>query len=231
MAMNVCIIPARGGSKRIPRKNIKDFNGKPMLAYAIDTAKKTGLFERIVVSTDDTEIAEIAEQFGASVLWRPDELANDYATTVAVIRHAIEWLDLASTMVCCVYPCTPLLTSEQLSDGLKRLTQAPPSGTQAKFCFPVLEFASVIFRGLQLDEQGLVSTIFAATEQQRTQDLRHAYYDAGQFYWGQAADWLTLDSIHNHGIALPLPKHSVVDVDDETDWQFAEQLYQLRFSF
>lgn len=226
--MNVCIIPARGGSKRIPRKNIKAFNGKPMIAYAIKTAQQTGLFDHIIVSTDDTEIAQIAEQNGATVLQRPTKLADDYATTIAVIRHAIVTLSLPIDYVCCLYPCTPLLTATQIVQGFLQLQAAELTQVNAKFCFPVLAFPSVIFRGLQLDDEQQISTIFNDTERQRTQDLSEAYYDAGQFYWGKKDRWLTEASIHNHGIAIVLPKHSVVDIDDEADWQFAEQLYQLR---
>lgn len=218
--MNICIIPARGGSKRIPRKNIKDFCGKPMLARAIDTAKNSQLFSQIIVSTDDSDIADIAQQNGAEVIFRPVKLADDYATTVAVIRHAIQDLPDNSD-ICCLYPCTPLLTPKILIDSLQVW-----QNSTSLYCFPMLEFASNIMRALQLTDTNEVASVFAANEQVRTQDLPHAYYDAGQFYWGKRKTWLTEDKIHNHAVGVVLPKYSVVDIDDDNDWQFAEMLFQ-----
>lgn len=220
--MNICIIPARCGSKRIPRKNIKDFCGKPMLARAIDTAKNSQLFSQIIVSTDDSEIAKIACQNGAKVIERPAELADDYATTVAVIRHAIADLPQDSN-ICCLYPCTPLLQSKDLTDSFKFW-----QNSNSLYCFPVLEFESNILRSLKIGEKGNLTSVFAENEQVRTQDLPHAYFDAGQFYWGSWQAWQTQDKIHNHAIGFVLPKYSVVDIDDESDWQFAEQLFSLR---
>lgn len=219
--MNTCIIPARGGSKRIPRKNIKDFCGKPMLARAIETAKTSGLFDKILVSTDDSEIANIARQNNADVIERPAQLADDYATTVAVIRHAVQnFAD--NTNICCLYPCTPLLQENWLIDSFEQWQQS-----DSLYCFPVLEFESNILRSLKLNENGEVSSVFSQNELVRTQDLPHAYYDAGQFYWGSRDSWLTQDKIHNHAIGFVLPKYSVVDIDDEQDWQFAEQIFEI----
>lgn len=220
--MSICIIPARGGSKRIPRKNIKNFCGKPMLAYAIETAQASQLFERIIISTDDSEIADIARQYGADVLQRPVELANDYATTVAVIRHAIEQLPSVDN-VCCIYPCTPLLKPNDLAQSFS-LWQ----NSNSLYCFPMLAFESNILRSLKIDSDNKVSSVFAENEQSRTQDLPEAYFDAGQFYWGSRQAWLTEDKIHNHAIGYVLPKYSVVDIDDEQDWQFAEFLFQFK---
>lgn len=220
--MNICIIPARGGSKRIARKNIKDFCGQPMLARAIDTAKNSQLFEQIIISTDDNDIANIARQNGAMVIERPAELADDYATTVAVIRHAVQDLPQDSH-ICCVYPCTPLLKSNDLVNSFQLWQKS-----NSLYCFPVLEFESNILRSLKLSEKGEVASVFAENEQLRTQDLPEAYFDAGQFYWGSRQVWLTQDKIHNHAVGYVLPKYSVVDIDDENDWQFAEQLFKLR---
>lgn len=220
--MNICIIPARGGSKRIAHKNIKDFCGQPMLARAIDTAKNSQLFEQIIISTDDNDIANIARQNGAMVIERPAELANDYATTVAVIRHAIEPLSSVDN-VCCVYPCTPLLKSSDLAQSFS-LWQ----NSDSLYCFPMLAFESNILRSLKIDSDNKVSSVFAENEQSRTQDLPEAYFDAGQFYWGSRQAWLNQDKIHNHAVGYVLPKYSVVDIDDEQDWQFAEQLFKLR---
>lgn len=219
--MNICIIPARGGSKRIPRKNIKNFCGKPMLARAIETAKTSGLFDKILVSTDDNEIANIARQNNADVIKRPAQLADDYATTVAVIRHGVQnFAD--NTNICCLYPCTPLLQENWLIDSFEQWQQS-----DSLYCFPVLEFESNILRSLKLNEASEVSSVFSQNELVRTQDLPHAYFDAGQFYWGSRDSWLTQHKIHNHATGFVLPKYSVVDIDDEQDWQFAEQIFEI----
>ena len=218
--MKVCIIPARGGSKRIPRKNIKDFCGKPMLARAIETAKNSQLFEQIIVSTDDSAIADIAQQHGATVSQRPAELADDYATTAAVIRHVLQSMPKASH-ICCLYPCTPLLKSQYLTDSFECW-----QSSNSLYCFPVLEFESNVLRSLKLSDAGEVSSMFSQHELTRTQDLPQAYFDAGQFYWGSREAWLSEDKIHNHALGYVLPKYSVVDIDDENDWRFAERLYQ-----
>lgn len=218
--MKVCIIPARGGSKRIPHKNIKDFCGKPMLARAIETAKNSQLFEQIIVSTDDSAIADIAQQHGATVSQRPAELADDYATTAAVIRHVLQSMPKASH-ICCLYPCTPLLKSQYLTDSFECW-----QSSNSLYCFPVLEFESNVLRSLKLSDAGEVSSMFSQHELTRTQDLPQAYFDAGQFYWGSREAWLSEDKIHNHALGYVLPKYSVVDIDDENDWRFAERLYQ-----
>ena len=222
--MNVCIIPARGGSKRIPRKNIKDFCGKPMLARAIATAKNSQLFEQIIVSTDDGAIADIAQHHGATVSQRPAELADDYATTAAVIRHVLQSMPKASH-ICCLYPCTPLLKSQYLTDSFECW-----QSSNSLYCFPVLEFESNVLRSLKLSDTGEVSSMFSQHELTRTQDLPQAYFDAGQFYWGSREAWLGEDKIHNHALGYVLPKYSVVDIDDENDWRFAERLYQAQLA-
>ena len=222
--MKVCIIPARGGSKRIPRKNIKDFCGKPMLARAIETAKNSQLFEQIIVSTDDSAIADIAQHHGAIVSQRPAELADDYATTAAVIRHVLQHVPKASH-ICCLYPCTPLLKSQYLTDSFECW-----QSSNSLYCFPVLEFESNVLRSLKLSDAGEVSSMFSQHELTRTQDLTQAYFDAGQFYWGSREAWLSEDKIHNHALGYVLPKYSVVDIDDENDWRFAERLYQAQLA-
>lgn len=221
--MNLCVIPARGGSKRIPRKNIKEFCSKPMLAYAIAVAKDSQLFSRIVVSTDDGEIAVIANQYGAEVLKRPQLLADDYATTVAVIRHSIDALNLADDVnLCCLYPCTPLLTAQIINNAYQKWINS-----NAKFCIPVLEFESSIYRSLKLNEFDEILEIFD-NENARTQDLQKAYYDAGQFYWGSAKSWAIENKIREQSVAFVLAKNSVVDIDTPDDWQFAEWLYKIQ---
>ena len=224
--MNLCVIPARGGSKRIPRKNIKKFCGKPMIAYAIEAAKISGLFESIVVSTDDSEIASISKAYGAKVPFiRPDNLANDYAGTVEVIAHAIieyEKSHASPERICCIYPCVPLIKPDDIRDCLNLLE----SNSQADYAFPVTEFPSAIQRGLKRNDQGLMSSFYPDYEQMRTQDLEPAYYDVGQFYWGYRNSWLNNDSIHNSGAGCVIPSWRVVDIDTSDDWKRAELLFK-----
>jgi pseudaminic acid cytidylyltransferase len=226
--MNIAIIPARGGSKRIPRKNIKDFCGKPMIAYAITAAKKSGLFEHIFVSTDDKEIAQIAEAWGAQTPFvRPAELADDYTATVPVIAHAIETchaLGWQSDRVCCIYPGVPFIQIDDLKGALARM-----NFSEADYCFPVTEYPSVIQHALKRLSNGEMQPFYPEFELIRTQDLESAYYDAGQFYWGKTEAWLTNSKIHSCGLGYAIPNWRVVDIDTPDDWQRAEILYKANF--
>jgi pseudaminic acid cytidylyltransferase len=221
--MNIAIIPARGGSKRIPRKNIKEFCGKPMIAYAITAAKESGLFEHIVVSTDDEEIATIARTFGAETPFdRPKELANDYTATVPVIAHAIEsCLALGWTFdqVCCIYPGVPFIQIDDLKGALTYI-----NNRETDFSFPITEFPSAIQRALKLLSNGKMQPFYSEFAFTRTQDLEPAYYDAGQFYWGKAEAWLTDPKIHSIGLGYAIPSWRVVDIDTPDDWERAEIL-------
>lgn len=222
--MNLCVIPARGGSKRIPRKNIKTFAGKPMIAHAITSAKMSGLFDHIVVSTDDVEITEIALEWGAEVPFsRPIELADDYTPTVPVIAHAIdacEQLGWGVDLACCIYPCVPFLQVDDLNAGLKAL-----QGSSADYCFPVAEYPSAIQRALKQTEDGRMSPFSPEYELTRTQDLEPAFYDAGQFYWASAIAWKTNPKIHSNGVGYCIPGWRVVDIDTPEDWNRAEILF------
>jgi pseudaminic acid cytidylyltransferase len=188
--MNIAIIPARGGSKRIPRKNIKEFFGKPRIAYAITAAKESGLFDHIVVSTDDEEITKIARASGAETPFvRPAELANDYTATVPVIFHAIvacRALGWKFDQVCCIYPGVPFIQFDDLKGAF-----AGMNSTEADYCFPVTEYPSAIQRALKQLSNRKMQPFYPKFELTRTQDLEPAYYDAGQFYWGDAEAWLT----------------------------------------
>lgn len=223
--MNIAVIPARGGSKRIPRKNIKLFAGKPMIAYAITAAQNTGLFDHVVVSTDDIEIAEVAQQWGAEVpFMRPSQLADDYTGTVPVIAHAIQALppkyqDI--NYVCCIYPATPLIQDTDIKAALELLIE-----TEATYVFPITQFPSAVQRSLKRNESGRVQPFYPEFEQTRTQDLEPAYYDAGQFYWGTPQAWLNGVGIHAEGVGLVIPNWRVVDVDTQEDWEKAELLYK-----
>jgi pseudaminic acid cytidylyltransferase len=186
--MNIAIIPARGGSLRIPRKNIKEFCGKPMIAYAITAAKESGLFEHIVVSTDDEEITQIARTWGAEIPFvRPAELANDYTATVPVFAHAIHAclnLGWSFNRVCCIYPGVPFIQIDDLRGALARM-----NNSEADYCFPVTEYPSAIQRAFKLLSRGKVKPFYPEFELTRTQDLEPAYHDAGQFYWGKTSAW------------------------------------------
>jgi pseudaminic acid cytidylyltransferase len=226
--MNIAIIPARGGSKRIPRKNIKEFCGKPMIVYAITAAKESGLFEHVVVSTEDEEIAQIANAWGAETPFvRPTELANDYTATVPVVAHAIEAcraLGWKFNQVCCIYPGVPLIQVDDLRGALARM-----NNSEADYCFPVTEYPTAIERALKLLSNGRMQPFYPEFELTRTQDSEPAYYDAGQFYWGKAKSWLTNPKIHSSGFGYVIPNWRVVDIDVDTDWHRAELLYTAIF--
>jgi N-acylneuraminate cytidylyltransferase len=222
--MKIAVIPARGGSKRIPRKNIREFAGKPMIAHAISAAKQSGLFEHVVVSTDDDEIARIALEWGAETPFkRPSELADDHTPTVPVIAHAItacQALGWQIDFVCCIYPGVPFIQTDDLNRALELLQSG-----RAAYSFPVTEFPSAIQRALRRLPDGQMQPFYPEHELSRTQDLELAYHDAGQFYWGKPDAWLTNNKIHGNGIGLPIPNWRVVDIDTSEDWARAEILY------
>ena len=180
--MKVAVIPARGGSKRIPRKNIRDFLGKPMIAYPLAVLQQANCFDRILVSTDDDEIAAIAKEYGAEVpFMRPRELADDYAGTIPVIAHATQWCinqGMELEAVCCVYATNPFLQVDDIKQGLEKLQQGDWS-----YAFSVTEYAAPIFRAFQRTEAGGVEMFFPENYHQRSQDLPKALHDAAQFYW------------------------------------------------
>lgn len=221
--MNIAVIPARGGSKRIPRKNIKLFCGKPMIAYAIEAAKKSALFEHVMVTTDDDEIQSIANQLGAETPFaRPAELANDLTPTVTVVAHAIracEQLNWEFENVCCIYPCVPFIQVGDLQGALKKFKEQ-----NADYCFPVTEFPSAIQRALKHSANGRLVPFFPEHELTRTQDLEPAFFDAGQFYWGSKSAWQSNDRIHSSGIGYEIPNWRVVDIDTPADWERAERI-------
>lgn len=223
--MKVAIIPARGGSKRIPRKNIKAFHGKPMIAYSIEAAIASGCFDKVIVSTDDAEIAAVAELHGAEVPFlRPAEISDDYATTMDVMSHAIHWCNNAGwnvEAVCCLYATAPFVLPEDLQQGYALLQEA---GVQ--FAFSATSFPFPIQRAIKLDKDGSVSMFSPENEQVRSQDLEEAYHDAGQFYWGQTSAFLAKLSIFSpHSKAVLLPRNRVQDIDNKEDWELAESLF------
>jgi len=224
--MRVAIIPARGGSKRIPRKNVKPFAGKPMIAWAIGAAKASGLFDRVIVSTDDAEIEAAALDAGAELPFRrPAELADDHTPTVPVIQHAIQAcrdLGWPVRWACCIYPGVPFLQTEDLAAGFDLLQQHGGEG----YVFPVTGFPSPIQRALKRADDGKVEPFNPEHVATRTQDLEPAFFDAGQFYWGAADTWLKGLNLHAHGRAIVLPEWRVVDIDTPADWERAEALHR-----
>ena len=219
---SVAIIPARGGSKRIPRKNLLAFDGVPMIVRSIRTALDSGLFEQVVVSTDDAEIAELALAHGAQVPFlRPAELADDFTGTAAVIVHALQQLP-AFDYACCVYATAPLLQARFLREGFELLQQHP----QKSFAFSVCSFGFPVQRALTLDGQGALTALYPEFRNTRSQDLPEAFQDAGQFYWGHSEAWLRGEVLYSSA-SLPviLPRHLVQDIDTLQDWKRAEYLY------
>ncbi|MDD5299045.1 MAG: pseudaminic acid cytidylyltransferase [Gallionella sp.] len=223
--MKIAVIPARGGSKRIPRKNIKDFCGKPMIAWSIEAAKASGLFGHIIVSTDDTEIAAVSKQWGAEVpFMRPAELSDDHTDTTKVIAHAAKWaLDQGwpVTAVCCIYATAPFVQVDDLKRGLAALE----SGDWA-YAFAATDFAAPIFRAFKLNDDGGIEMFFPEHFLTRSQDLPTALHDAGQFYWGVPAAWIEGKRIFNHHSApVIIPRWRVQDIDTEDDWIRAELIF------
>ncbi|HVZ52610.1 MAG TPA: pseudaminic acid cytidylyltransferase, partial [Pseudolabrys sp.] len=184
-AMIVAVIPARGGSKRIPRKNIRLFAGKPIIAYSIEAARACGLFHRIVVSTDDDEIAAIARACGADAPFiRPAKLSDDHTGTNEVVGHTLTWLaehGAVAELACCIYATAPFVTAEDLRRGHDALV-----ATGKSFAFSVTSFAFPVQRAIKLLPDGGVAPLFPQWIESRSQDLEEAYHDAGQFYWGRA---------------------------------------------
>ena len=231
MSTRLCVIPARGGSKRIPRKNIKPFHGRPMISYSIQAAHDSGLFDTIIVSTDDDEIAEVARTHGAETpFMRPADLANDHANTGAVTVHAIQWFrdrGKAFDATCCVYATAPLIDPERLKEGWQKLSQPG-----RRFAFSVTSFPFPIQRALKQTADGSVDMFWPENLTKRSQDLEPAYHDAAQFYWGWSDAWVGGETAFSP-ISAPviLPRTHVVDIDTPEDWEMAELTYRVLKGF
>lgn len=222
--MKIAVIPARGGSKRIPRKNIKSFYGKPMISWSIEAALKSAVFDHIIVSTDDMEIAEIAKKYGAEVPFlRPKELADDYTGTIEVIAHATKWSQNHGWKVgavCCIYATAPFVQAEDIKKGLEMLE----SGDWA-YTFTATDFPAPIFWGFKDDNNAGINLLFPEHIMARSQDLPEVFYDAGQFYWGKAESWLQgKNVIDNNSKTIFIPRWRVQDIDNQEDWNRAEVL-------
>jgi N-acylneuraminate cytidylyltransferase len=224
--MRLAVIPARGGSKRIPRKNIKPFCGKPMIAWSIEAALQSACFDQVTVSTDDAEIAEVARMHGASVpFMRPAELSDDHTGTIPVIAHAIEWFRQqgdAPGQVCCIYATAPFVRAEDIQQGLRVREQ-----TGSDYAFSVTSYAFPIQRAIRITPQGRVEMFHPEHFNTRSQDLEEAFHDAGQFYWGNASAWLAGKPIFSPDAApVILPRHRVQDIDTPEDWERAEWMFK-----
>ena len=223
----MAVIPARGGSKRIPKKNIRPFCGVPLLTRTIELLRATKLFQRIIVSTDDDEIAAVGKQAGAEVPFRrPDDLSGDHVTTIAVVEHAVRAMTDArfqAEFVCCVYPGAALATVEDLTAAYSMLRDS-----SCDYVFPATAFQSSIHRALRMDAAGGVAMYWPQHELTASQELEPAYHDAGQFYWGRREAWLERRSIYAaNSRMLLIPHYRVQDIDTLDDWTRAEMIYEI----
>jgi pseudaminic acid cytidylyltransferase len=224
---NLCIIPARGGSRRIPRKNIKPFNGVPIIAMAIRLALDSKFFDEVIVSTEDVAIRELSLYYGASTpFWRPKHLATDETTTIEVIQHAIQWHEERGDKIeiaCCLYPCSPFVTEELLGRAFSMMTD-----TSVHYTVPVTEYSTPIERALRINEAGNLDPLLGPNLLQPTQKFEKTYHDAGQFYLGRGTAWINAYPIlSNNTKPIVLRRRFVCDIDTIEDWEFAEAMYKL----
>jgi pseudaminic acid cytidylyltransferase len=221
MSGNICIIPARGGSKRIPKKNIKDFLGKPIIAYSIEMALETELFDVVMVSTDDLEIADIAKSYEAKVpFMRSKETSDDYATTAAVIKEVVDMyrnMGKEFDSVCCLYPTAVLANSADILEGYGLLKEVD-------MVLPVTEFSFSPLRSFRVNEKGLAEYRYPEYKNTRSQDLETWYHDAGQWYWYQIECFEKELEIYERKV-IKLPNTRVQDIDNKEDWKIAEIKY------
>lgn len=224
--MKVAIIPARGGSKRIPRKNIKPFAGFPIIAHSIAAAQEASLFDRIIVTTDDEEIADVARSYGAEIPFiRPEELSDDHTPTIPVIAHAIRMLQEAGESIeaaCCIYATAPFVRACDIREAHTALIDYHKS-----YAFPVTTYPFPIWRSVARNNEGDIEMFWPEHYSTRSQDLPEAYHDAGQFYWGTADAWLSGKPIFSDtATTIILPRHLVQDIDTPEDWTRAELMYR-----
>ncbi|MBU1216480.1 pseudaminic acid cytidylyltransferase [bacterium] len=222
----VAIIPARGGSKRIPRKNIKLFHGKPLIAYSIEAALKSELFDEVIVSTDDEEIAQVARKYGALTPFvRPKELSDDFTGSGAVVAHALQYLQengYEIDFLCTIYATAPFLDAHYLRLGLEKLKDS-----SAKYAFSCTSMPFPIQRTFKITANERCEMFEKENFSKRSQDLEPAYQDAGQFYWNNLHVQSDDIMFANASIPIVLPRHLVQDIDDEEDWVRAEVMYEV----
>jgi pseudaminic acid cytidylyltransferase len=226
--MNVCVIPARGGSKRIPRKNIKLFGGKPMLVWSIEAAQASGCFDLILVTTDCQEIADTALQHGATVPFlRPACLSDDFTGTTAVVLHALDWMEsqiCEPALVCCLYATAPFVRPSDISEGLRLLKDTDDD----QFVLTATRYSFPIQRALRIDPFTNTTYMLSPGDfSRRSQDLEETYHDAGQFYWARSQAWRNTVNIFSGARMLLLPHWRVQDIDTPDDWHRAEFVHSL----
>lgn len=224
---NLAIIPARGGSKRIPRKNIKNFLGQPIITYSINAALQSGIFDEVMVSTDDEEIAGIAQKYGAAIpFMRSPETANDHATTFAVIEEVCQNYTQRGQnfdFVCCIYPCAPLISGKTLNEAYETI-----ANNDFDAVFPVVEFSYPVQRSLKITN-GKLDFTYPEYAQARSQDLPKNYHDSGQFYWMRIEQILRTRKIMTDNVGgIIISELDAQDIDNEIDWKLAELKFSLR---
>jgi N-acylneuraminate cytidylyltransferase len=223
----IAIIPARGGSKRIPKKNIRLFAGKPIIEWSIEAALESQIFSSVVVSTDDPAIANVAKACGAQVPFsRPASLSDDFTETGPVIAHALNTLLNKNDPIqfaCCIYPTAPFLSVEDLKQAHRLLRE-----NECSYVIPVAEFSYPIQRAVQIDLNGALKMFQPEYFNARSQDLEKAFHDSGQFYFGRTEAWLNqVPLFSSNTIALRIPRFRVQDIDTEEDWSIAESLWKI----
>lgn len=223
---NIAIIPARGGSKRIPRKNIKDFLGKPIIAYSIEAALNSGIFDEVMVSTDDVEIAEIAKRYGAKVpFFRSPEMSNDMAMTAPVLVEVLnEYKKLGQEFDygCCIYPCAPFINPQKIKEGFELL-----KAKNADSAVPVVQFSYPIQRALKIENDKL-SMILPENMNARSQDLMPTYHDIGQYYCFKIESFMKVPALFpQNTVPIVTPESEIQDIDTEEDWKIAEMKYRI----
>ena len=228
--MNICVIPARGGSKRIPRKNIKQFNGKPVIAYSIEAAKQSGCFDKIIVSTDDRKIAEVANQYGAETPFvRPAELSNDFVGIMPVTKHAINWVKENNSLpkfVCCLYATVPFISAKLIIEAYNKLLN-----TDSDFVFAATRFSAPIEKAIRINSNEKVEVVNSSHYNTRSQDFEEFYHDAGQLCWGKMTSWQQKETVFApYSTAIILPSYLVQDIDSIEDWKKAEIMYKVMLS-
>jgi N-acylneuraminate cytidylyltransferase len=222
---SLAVIPARGGSKRIPRKNVRPFCGRPIIEWVIDIAKNASIFDAIVVSTEDDEIARISETSGAEVPFlRPVTLATDHTPTLPVVNHTIQTLQEVGRsydFVCCIYPTSVFVSEKSLMEGLRILET-----TDCDYVISTTLYPHPIERALRLSKANQVVMVWPEHAETRSQDLKPSFHDAGQFYWGRIGAWASQRCILSSSVrAVTLSNSQVRDIDNQNDWMLAEQLF------
>lgn len=225
--IKLAVIPARGGSKRIPHKNIKEFCGKPMISWSIEEALKSHCFDRVIVSTDDPEIADVAAECGAEVpFFRPDELSNDIIGTIPVVRHAIEWFQEYSIVpkyTCCIYATAPFIRRTDIQKGFRQLIE-----NDSDYAISVTSFPFPVQRAVKITSDNRLEMLYPEYFNTRSQDLEEVFHDAGQFYWGRSDAWLKGKYLFSHDTTpVILPRHRVQDIDTPEDWTRAEIMFKV----